>query len=115
LATLKTRYHSHNGTEFDVHHHETQASQVKIIEGGVIKSSVEEMLVNGKAVTGVDIATLTSTGIYLLSGCTGMPFTATASTYIMEVTTSGTLTHQTVIDHINGDNHFRTLINKVKK
>lgn len=113
MATLKTRYKHHNGTEFDIHHHETQAKQVKILDSnGITKSDIEEMLLKGKPITGVSLNTILDTGLYQVKNCTNAPFSiGTTKTYLMSVETAGVLTRQTFFDNESNNSHVRPIFN----
>ncbi len=113
MAIKKAKANYDNGAGLDTLHYETQANQVKILDGnGAIKSSLEEMLLSGKLISGVSVNTLKDTGLYQIRDCTDTPITLTAGTlYLMSVESSGLITKQTFFDRTNNNMHIRPIYN----
>lgn len=116
MAIKKAQANYDNGTTFDTLHYETQASQVKVVDGtGNVVSDLSETLLNGKTLTGVSILSVRNTGKYFVVNPTGSPITPAVDTaYQLEITTmkktSGSLlTIQVFYDHRYADVYRRVL------
>lgn len=116
MAIKKAQANYDNGTTFDTLHYETQASQVKVVDGtGSVISDLSETLLNGKTLASVSILSIRNTGKYFVVNPTGSPITPAVDTaYQLEVTTmkksSGTLlTIQVFYDHRYADVYRRVL------
>jgi len=105
-----------NGVTYDVIHYETQAVQVKILDGsGNPTSDLHEMLFNGKLLTAQDLNTIKTSGKYRVVGGTNLPVgMVLTNTYILTVDAidigSGVIVaHQHFYDHINHETYHRTI------
>lgn len=105
-----------NGTDYEVLHYETQASQVKILDAsGNVTSSVNEALLAGKVLNGVDLNTIKTTGLFRVTGGTNLPAgmdgtkTYLLSVKAIEVTIGVFVVHQQFTDHINMEIFHRTI------
>lgn len=111
MAIKKIRANFHNGTQYDVHHYETQAQQVLIMdESGNAISTIEEAILKGKLVNSGNLNSLKNTGLYQISGGTNLPSGVDATkNYLMSVKATGTVVHQEFIDHIKNNVHLRMI------
>ena len=71
---VKAQANINDGEKFETFHYETQASQVMVLdEGGNIVSNLEETLLNGELLDGVDLNAIKETGLFKIKGCLNTP------------------------------------------
>lgn len=116
MGIKKTRFNFNNGKEFDVYHPETQAGQVKVSDiNGELTFDLDETLLTGRLIEGMDYNSITSTGIYRVKGGTNHPEGIDEEKiYILDVEAidngTGTLIiKQEFFDHINLNTHLRAI------
>lgn len=105
MAIKKSRAnHYYNDTDYDTLHYETQTEQVKVSGSD---SNIDELLLKGKLLNGVDLNTVKETGVYRIINCTNVP-TNNSSTLIMVVhAVEEGIVSQEVFDHNSQDSYKR--------
>lgn len=110
MAIIKARANYHNGNDYDTFHYETQAAQVLIMGEDGNKSSLQEMFIDGKQITGVALSDVKGTGSYIIVDCTDLPIELEeGKEAFMKVNTFGKLTRQSFIDAEAGDVYERSI------
>lgn len=113
MSIKKAKANHHNGTDFDVLHYETQASQVKLLgSDGAIRTSIQEAIIDGKSIEGIDLNSVLDTGLYAIKNCLNSPLESITESFVMNVYAVkivgiGSVVVQLVEDHIKQDSHKR--------